>query len=57
MKVTSRIAEELKRLTEHTTLSQTEVIKSVIYQIQMDVVDAHKPALMRELGALSVISA
>jgi hypothetical protein len=57
MKVTPRIAEDIKTLTEDTEMNQTEVLKSVIYQIQADVVEARKPALMRELSALSVISA
>jgi hypothetical protein len=33
------------------------VIKSVIYQIQADVIEARKPALMKELGALVVVAA
>ena len=57
MKVTPRIAEDIKTLTEDTAMNQTEVIKSVIYQIQADVIEARKPALMKELGALAVISA
>jgi hypothetical protein len=57
MKVTPRIAEDIKTLTEDTEMNQTEVIKSVIYQIQIDVIEGRKPALMKELGALAVISA
>lgn len=57
MKVSPRIAEDIQSLVEDTTMTQTEVIKSVIYQIQVDVIQARKPALMRELGALSAISA
>jgi hypothetical protein len=57
MKVTPRIAEDIAILIRDTMMSQTEVIKSVIYQIQVDVVEARKPALLKELGALSVISA
>jgi len=57
LKVTPRIAEDLKTLVHETTLSQTEVIKSVIYQIQSDVIEAQKPALLKELGALSIIYA
>jgi hypothetical protein len=57
MKVTPRIAEDLKTLMQQTTLSQTEVIKSVIYQIQTDVIETQKPALLKELGALSIIYA
>ena len=57
MKVTPRIAEDIQTLIDDTSMSQTEVIKSVIYQIQADVVQARKPALMKELSALSVISA
>ncbi|PRX98306.1 hypothetical protein [Paraburkholderia sp. BL25I1N1] len=57
MKVTPRIVEDLKTLMHDTTLSQTEVIKSVIYQIHADVIESRKPELMRELGALSVVYA
>ena len=57
MKVTPRVAEDLKTLMHDTTMSQTEVIKSVIYQIQADVIESRKPALMKELSALSVIYA
>jgi hypothetical protein len=52
MKVTPRIAEDIQTLIDDTSMSQTEVIKSVIYQIQADVVQARKPALMKELSAL-----
>ncbi|NML32115.1 hypothetical protein [Paraburkholderia antibiotica] len=57
MKVTPRIAEDLRTLMDETTLSQTEVIKSVIYQIRSDVIEAQKPALLKELGVLSIIYA
>jgi hypothetical protein len=57
IKVTPRIAEDLKTLMHETTLSQTEVIKSVIYQIQSDVIEAQRPALLKELGTLSIIYA
>jgi hypothetical protein len=57
MKVMPPIAEDIQTLIDDTSMSQTEVIKSVIYQIQADVVQARKPALMKELSALSVISA
>ena len=57
MKVSPQIAEDLKMLMAETALSQTEVIKSVIYQIQSDIIESHKPALMKELGILSVIYA
>jgi len=57
MKVTPRVAADLKTLMHETTLSQTEVIKSVIYQIQSDVIESRKPALLKELGTLSIIYA
>jgi hypothetical protein len=57
MKVSLRIADDIKTLVDNTSMSQTEVIKSVIYQIQTDVVEARKPALLKELSALSAISA
>ncbi len=56
-KVSLRIADDIKTLVDNTSMSQTEVIKSVIYQIQTDVVEARKPALLKELSALSAISA
>jgi hypothetical protein len=57
MKVTPQIADDLKTLMHDTTMSQTEVIKSVIYQIQSDLIEVQKPALLKELGALSIIYA
>ncbi len=57
MKVTPRIAEDLKNLAKETALSQTDLIKSVIFQIQSDVLESRKPALMRELSALSLLAA
>jgi len=57
MKVTPRIAEDLRNLAQKTAMSQTDIIKSVIFQIQSDVLESRKPALMRELGALSLFAA
>jgi hypothetical protein len=57
MKVTPRIAQDIRTLVQDTTMSQTEVINSVIYQIQADVIGSRKQALMKEPGALSVIAA
>ena len=57
MKVTPRIAEDLKNLAQKTAMSQTDVIKSVIFQIQSDVLESRKPALMRELSTLSLFAA
>ncbi|OLL29415.1 hypothetical protein BTH42_22950 [Burkholderia sp. SRS-W-2-2016] len=57
MKVTPRIAEDVKILMHDTTLSQTDVIKAVIFQIQSDVIEGQKPALMKELCMLSIIYA
>lgn len=57
MKVTPRIAEDIRTLIQDTTMSQTEVIKAVIYQIQADVIESRKPVLMKELGALAVVAA
>ena len=57
MKVTPRIAEDLKALMDATTLTQTQIIKSVIYQIHCDVIESQKPALLKELVALAIIYA
>lgn len=57
MKVTPRIAEELNSLVKETAMSKTDVIKSVIFQIQSDVLESRKPGLMRELSALSLLAA
>jgi hypothetical protein len=57
MKVTPRIAEDLKALMDATTMTQTQIIKSVIYQIQCDVIESQKPALLKELVALAIIYA
>lgn len=48
-KVTKRTAQNLKQLSKTVELSQTEVIKSVIYKIQEDVLDVPKPTSMQEL--------
>ncbi|WP_181885377.1 hypothetical protein [Trinickia dinghuensis] len=57
MKVAPRIAEDLKNLAQKTAMSQTDVIKSVIFQIESDVLESRKPALMRELSTLSLFAA
>lgn len=57
MKVTPIIASDLQTLLDETELSQTELLKSVIYHIQSDVLGGKKPKLVRELNTLSAISA
>ncbi|WNC89838.1 hypothetical protein RI103_00305 [Paraburkholderia sp. FT54] len=57
MKVPPRIVEDLKTLMPDTILTQTEVIKSVIYQFHADVVESRNPELIRKLGVLSVVYA
>lgn len=57
MKVTARIAEDLRNLVRETEMSQTDIIKSIIFQIQSDVLESRKPALMKELGTLSLLAA
>jgi len=56
MKVTPTVASDVQMLVADTALSQTEVLKSVIYQIQSDVMGGKKPELIRELSTLSAIS-
>ncbi|WP_166365889.1 hypothetical protein [Pseudomonas akapageensis] len=55
MKVSPRIANDLNALINNTHMNQTELLKSVIYQIQNDVVASPDPALLKELGELSAI--
>lgn len=57
MKVTSRAAADLQIVVEATGLNQTEVLKSVIFKVLSDVTAADKPALLRELGTLSILAA
>ncbi len=56
LKVTARTAQNLKQLARDTDMSQSDVIRSIIYRIQADVLDARKPALMRELKLFSLIA-
>ena len=57
LKVAPRIAEDLNHLAKETAMSKTDVIKSVIFRIQSDVLESRKPSLMRELSALSLLAA
>ncbi|WP_233234764.1 hypothetical protein [Bordetella sp. LUAb4] len=57
LKVTQHTADDLKALLQTTRMSQTEIIKSVIYKIQSDVLDIQKPSLMRELRTLAIVAA
>lgn len=57
MKVSPTIEADVKALMHDTSLSKTDVLTSIIYRIQSDVLDSKKPALLRELSTLSAISA
>lgn len=57
MKVTPVIASDVQTLIDETALSQTDLLKSVIYRIQSDVLGGKKPRLVRELSTFSAISA
>lgn len=56
LKVTPRTSQDLKQLAQDTGMSQSDVIRAVIFRIQADVLDAPRPALMRELKTLSLIA-
>ena len=57
LKVTQRVADDLLSLTATTEMSRTDVLKSVIFQIQSDVLETRKPALLRELSTLALLAA
>ena len=57
MKVPARVGEALRRLEASTALNKTDLIKSVVLDIQDKVLDQPRPGLMEELRALSAISA
>ena len=57
MKVPVRVDDDLQALKRSTALSTTELLKSLVYDIQTDVLAAPKPALLRELRALAVVTA
>jgi hypothetical protein len=56
MRMTSRVADDLAKLTQETRMSQTDVVKSVIFRIQQDVLELRDPALIKELVSLSLFS-
>lgn len=55
MKVPPRITEDFRRLEDSTALNTTELLKSVVFLIQVRVLDDPRPRLMEELRALSAI--
>ena len=57
MKIPFRVGTEVRKLGESTGLNTTELIKSVISRIHADVLEQPKPGLIKELRALSAISA
>lgn len=56
MKVPARINEDLQSLTRRTELNTTELLKSVVFGIQDDVLNAPKAKLIEELQVLAAIS-
>lgn len=57
MKVSSTISDELRALAQKAELNTTEILKSVVFGIQTDVLESPKPALLKELRALAMVSA
>jgi hypothetical protein len=57
MKVPQRLNDELRLLQERTSLNTTELLKSVVVDIQDTVLDKPKSAVIDELRALSAIAA
>lgn len=57
MKVPARVGDALRRLEVSTALNKTDLIKSVVIDIQDKVLDQSRPGLIEELRALSAISA
>jgi hypothetical protein len=56
MKLPSRIHAEVRTLAESTGLNTTELVKSLIAEIQSEVLERQRPQLMQKLRALSAIS-
>ena len=56
MKVPARINEDLQSLVRRTELNTTELLKSVVFGIQDDVLNAPKAKLIEELQVLAAIS-
>ncbi|HEY9321067.1 MULTISPECIES: hypothetical protein [unclassified Achromobacter] len=57
MKVPARVTEDIRRLEASTSLNKTDLIKSVVFDIQNKVLERPSPRLLEELRALSAISA
>ncbi len=57
MKVPSRVSHELRQLEQRTAMNTTELIKSVVYDIQDAVLDKPQPAVINALRTLSAIAA
>jgi len=57
MKVPHRVAEELRKLEEQTALNTTELLKSVVFEIQDKVLDQPTAAVLDELRTLSAVAA
>lgn len=57
MKVPHRLTVELKKLEEQTDLSTTELLKSMVYEIQGEVLDQPQPSTLDALRTLSAVAA
>lgn len=57
MRMSGRAADDLGKLTHETRMSQTDVVKSVIFRIQKDVLETRDPELLKELVVLSLFAA
>lgn len=56
MKVNPHVAEDFTRLLQATRMSQTELLKSVISQIQADVLEARNPSVIDALQRLTRVA-
>lgn len=57
MKIPHRMTEELQKLEEQTALNTTELLKSVVYEIQDQVLDQPQTSMLEELRTISAVAA
>lgn len=57
MKVPHRMTEDLKKLEEQTELNRTELLKTVVYEIQAQVLEQPTAAVLDELRTISAVAA
>ena len=57
MKVPHRMTEELKKLEEQTELNTTELLKSMVYEIQDQVLEQPQASMLDELRTISAVAA